>query len=116
VNLRRNELGIVNSDTVRHTFACERDRRKRRTDSATQPWQTVITSRSSSGSSRAAIAVEPTRSQNITVSCARSAKVADISVAAAGSPYSPRQWGQFGEGIAEAQPMAALDTSMSFSS
>ena len=38
-----------------------------------------MTSRMSSGSSRADIAVEPTRSQNMTVSCRRSAASGDCS-------------------------------------
>src|SRR5215468_3211224 len=41
--------------------------------SVTARWYAAMTSRRSSGSSRAAIAVEPTRSQNITVSWRRSA-------------------------------------------
>ena len=41
--------------------------------SATARWYAAITSRRSSGSRRAESAVEPTRSQNITVSCRRSA-------------------------------------------
>jgi hypothetical protein len=45
------------------------------TTSATHLWYAPITSRRSSGSRREASAVEPARSQNITVSCRRSAPV-----------------------------------------
>jgi hypothetical protein len=46
---------------------------KRCTVSATHFWYAEMTSRRSSGSVRAASAVEPTRSENITVICRRSA-------------------------------------------
>ena len=45
----------------------------RRTVAATLPWKALITSRRSSGSIAEASAVESTRSQNITVTCRRSA-------------------------------------------
>src|SRR3974377_1607282 len=42
-----------------------------------QRWYALITSRRSSGSSRADSAVDPTRSQNMMVSCLRSAEVCE---------------------------------------
>ena len=50
-----------------------------------------MTSRRSSGSSRADSSVEPTRSQNTTVSCRRSAEVADTSVAPTALAIARRQ-------------------------
>ena len=57
---------------------------KRRTVSATHFWYAEIISRISSGSIRAESAVEPTKSENITVTCRRSASLRGAGVVISG--------------------------------
>jgi hypothetical protein len=66
-----------------------------------------MTSRRSSGSSRADSAVEPTRSQNITVSCRRSAS-AGVGIARCGRRRGGGHFGVEG-GDAVEQPSAMPD-------
>src|SRR6516225_5655401 len=75
---------------------------KRPTVSATQRWYTPMISRKSSGSRRDESAVEPTRSQNSTVSCRRSAD--GIGAAVRGVAASA---GALGARVVSAAPQSA---------